>query len=269
MNKILIESYSPSRVLRSTAAADPRPGADKTGARWPDAELVERIKRGDEVAFGALLERYQGKVYRLALSLTKRPEDAEEVLQDVFLTVHRKLPSFEGRSAFSTWLYRITVNAALMKLRGKGRDDESLEAYLPQFTEDGRHARMVLDFTQGPEEALLRKEREQIIRAAIDALPPDYKVVLVLRDIEGLSNQEVTEILGAAVPAVKSRLHRARLALRERLAVYVEGGRATVPRRAVSDRPDSDREKSSRNRSQGADWILLHQKCNVRTMRAR
>lgn len=194
----------------------------RVGESLSDQALVAQALTGEESAFEGLVGRYQGKVYRLALSLTKRPEDAEEVLQDVFLSVYRKLSSFEGRSAFSTWIYRITVNAALMKLRGKGREEESLEAYLPQFTEDGRHARMVLDFTQGPEEALLRKEREQIIRAAIDALPPDYKVVLVLRDLEGLSNEAVAEVVGASILAVKARLHRARLVLRGKLDQHVK-----------------------------------------------
>ncbi len=187
------------------------------GENLSDQALVTQALMGEESAFEGLVGRYQGKVYRLALSLTKRPEDAEEVMQDVFLTVHRKLSSFEGRSAFSTWLYRITVNAALMKFRGKNPAEESLEAYLPRFTEDGRHVRMVLDFTQGPEEALLRKEREQILMAAIDALPPDYKVVLVLRDLEGLSNEAVAEVVGASILAVKARLHRARLFLRGKL----------------------------------------------------
>ena len=185
-----------------------------------DQELVEQIKAGDDAAFKALLGRYQERAYRLALSLTKNPADAEEVLQDVFLTVYRKIASFEGRSAFSTWLYRITVNTALMKLRGRGPAQESIDEYLPQFTMDGRHARMVVDFTHGPEKLLLLKEREQILREAIEALPPDYKVVLVLRDLEGLSNEEVAEVVGASVLAVKARLHRARLALRGRLERY-------------------------------------------------
>lgn len=186
-----------------------------------DQELVEQIKAGEEAPIEALLGRYQDKVYRLALSFTKNPADAEEVLQDVFLTVYRKIASFEGRSAFSTWLYRITVNTALMKLRGRGPVQESIDEYLPQFTKDGRHARMAVDFTQGPDEQLLRKEREWVLREAIEALPPDYKVVLVLRDLEGLSNEEVAEIVGASVLAVKARLHRARLALRGRLERYV------------------------------------------------
>jgi len=192
----------------------------RDGVSLSDQELVEQIKAGEKASLEALLGRYQDKVYRLALSFTKNPADAEEVLQDVFLTVYRKITSFEGRSAFSTWLYRITVNTALMKLRGRGPAQESIDEYLPQFTKDGRHARMVVDFTDGPEKLLLRKEREQVLREAIEALPPDYKVVLVLRDLEGLSNEEVAEVVGASVLAVKARLHRARLALRGRLERY-------------------------------------------------
>lgn len=192
----------------------------RDGVSLSDQELVEQIKAGEKASLEALLGRYQDKVYRLALSFTKNPADAEEVLQDVFLTIYRKIASFEGRSAFSTWLYRITVNTALMKLRGRGPAQESIDEYLPQFTKDGRHARMVVDFTDGPEKLLLLKEREQILREAIEALPPDYKVVLVLRDLEGLSNEEVAEVVGASVLAVKARLHRARLALRGRLERY-------------------------------------------------
>lgn len=193
----------------------------RDGVSLSDQELVEQIKAGEKASLEALLGRYQDKVYRLALSFTKNPADAEEVLQDVFLAVYRKIASFERRSAFSTWLYRITVNTALMKLRGRGPVQESIDEYLPQFTKDGRHARMAVDFTQGPDEQLLRKERERVLWEAIEALPPDYKIVLVLRDLEGLSNEEVAEVVGASVLAVKARLHRARLVLRGRLERYV------------------------------------------------
>ena len=193
----------------------------RDGVSLSDQELVEQIKAGEKASLEALLGRYQDKVYRLALSFTMNPADAEEVLQDVFLAVYRKIASFERRSAFSTWLYRITVNTALMKLRGRGPVQESIDEYLPQFTKDGRHARMAVDFTQGPDEQLLRKERERVLWEAIEALPPDYKIVLVLRDLEGLSNEEVAEVVGASVLAVKARLHRARLVLRGRLERYV------------------------------------------------
>lgn len=193
-----------------------------------DQELVEQIRVGDNAAFEVLLGRYQERVYRLAISMIRNREDAEEILQDVFLTVYRKIGSFESRSAFSTWLYRITVNTALMKLRGRGTIQHSIDEYLPQFTKYGRHAGMVVDFTQGPEEQLLQKEREGVLREAIDGLPPDYKVALVLRDLEGLSNEEVAEIVGASVLAVKARLHRARLVLRGKVERFVAAMRARL-----------------------------------------
>ena len=192
-----------------------------------DAELVKRLKTGDREAFGALLRRYQGKVYRLAMNMTRSPQDAEEVTQDVFLAVYRKIGEFDGRAAFSTWLYRVASNAALMKLRGRRSEPHlSIEEEGPAFAPDGHFARPVADWSELPEDRLLSAERRRVLEQAIDALPPDYKAVVVLRDVEGLSNQEVAEILGATVLAVKSRLHRARLALRERLAAYLEAGRA-------------------------------------------
>ena len=192
----------------------------------PDQDLVEQLKAGVESAFEALLDRYQGRVYRLVLSITKSADDAEEVLQDIFLSVYRKIASFDGRSALGTWLYRIAVNAALMKLRGRGPVHDSIEAHLPQFTEDGRHPRMIVDWSQGAEDQLLQKERVQLVRQAIEALPPDYRAVVVLRDLEGLSNEEVAEVVGISLLAVKARLHRARLALRGILEQYM-----TEPRR--------------------------------------
>lgn len=192
-----------------------------------DAELVERLKGGDGEAFGALLRRYQGKVYRLAMNMMRNAQDAEEVTQDVFLAVYRKIGEFEGRAAFSTWLYRVASNAALMKLRGRRSEPHlSIEGEGPTFAPDGHHARPVADWSELPEDQLLSAERRRVLEQAIEALPPDYKAVVVLRDIEGLSNQEVAEVLGATVLAVKSRLHRARLALRERLAAHFEAGRA-------------------------------------------
>src|SRR5574341_2109572 len=116
----------------------------------PEQQLVEVLRGGEEAAFEALLKRHQGKIYRLALSVTKNREDAEEVLQDVFLSVYRKIGSFDGRSAFGTWLYRICVNTALMKLRGRDPAHESLDEHLPQFA-GGRHARMIADWSEGAE----------------------------------------------------------------------------------------------------------------------
>ncbi len=217
-------------------AHEPRDGGEESGrvathteGHLGDPELVERLKRGDEEAFVGLLRRYQGKVYRLAMNMTRNPQDAEEVTQDVFLTVYRKIGDFDGRAAFSTWLYRVASNAALMKLRGRRSEPHhSIEEEGPAFGPDGHHARPIADWSELPDDQLLSAERRRALEQAIEALPPDYKAVVVLRDIEGLSNQEVAEIVGATVLAVKSRLHRARLALRERLAAHFEtrGARA-------------------------------------------
>jgi RNA polymerase sigma-70 factor (ECF subfamily) len=161
------------------------------------------------------------------MNMTRSPQDAEEVTQDVFLAVYRKIGEFDGRAAFSTWLYRVASNAALMKLRGRRSEPHlSIEEEGPAFAPDGHFARPVADWSELPEDRLLSAERRRVLEQAIDALPPDYKAVVVLRDVEGLSNPEVAEVLGATVLAVKSRLHRARLALRERLAAYFEAGRA-------------------------------------------
>lgn len=194
-----------------------------------DAELVERLKRGDDAAFAGLLERYQGKVYRLAMNMTRSPQDAEEVTQDVFLTVYRKIGAFDARVAFGTWLYRVATNAALMKLRGRRSEPHlPVEEAGPAFAPDGHFARPVADWSELPEDQLLSAESRRVLEQAIEALPAEYKAVVVLRDIEGLATQEVAEILGATVLGVKSRLHQARLALRERLAAHFElkGARA-------------------------------------------
>ena len=199
--------------------------AHPKGAERPDPELVARVKAGDEAAFAGLLQRYQGKVYRLAMHFTRNPQDAEEVTQDVFLSVSRRLDTFDGRAAFSTWLYRIASNAALMKLRRRRSEPHlPIEEEGPLFGPDGHFARPVADWSELPEDRLLSAERRRVLEQGIEALPPDYKAVVVLRDIEGLSNPEVADILGITLLAVKSRLHRARLALRERLAAYFEAG---------------------------------------------
>jgi RNA polymerase sigma-70 factor (ECF subfamily) len=252
MNTIEVEAHSPPRGLRSAPAGDPRPGAPAIKevdaarkaceTRRRDAELVERVKQGDEAAFVALLEHHQEKVYRLAWNMTRHAQDAEDVTQDVFLTVYRKIGSFDGRAAFGTWLYRVATNTALMKLRARrGAREIPVEETGPTFRSDGHHARPVADWSALPEDQLLSTERRRMLAEGIEALPSDYKAAVVLRDIEGLSNQEAAEVLGESVAAVKSRLHRARLALRERLAASFEadarGRRAYAPPASVSTEP--------------------------------
>ena len=187
-----------------------------------DQDLLASLRGGEPKALEGLADRYGGRIYRLAFGVTRNQGDAEEVLQDVLLTLARKGASFEGRSALASWIYRITTNAALNKRRGKRLQVESpLEDLLPTFKSDGHRAGdrafLLADWSRSPEEECLAGERRRILERAIDALPEHYRAVLVLRDVEGLSNEDVAEILEESVPSVKSRLHRARMVLREQL----------------------------------------------------
>jgi RNA polymerase sigma-70 factor (ECF subfamily) len=161
-------------------------------------------------------------VYRLAFGITRNAADAEEVVQDVFLKLFRAIDSFDERAALGTWIYRIATNEALNKRRGKRREVEvPLEEQLPVFEPDGhRHgdrAFLLADWSVSPEVQALSRETRERVREAIDILPEGYRVVLLLRDLEELSNEEAAEVLGDSVSSVKSRLHRARMALRETL----------------------------------------------------
>jgi len=188
--------------------------------RKSDLELIREFRSGDQSSFEELLGRYSNKVFSLATRLTRNTEDAEEVLQDVFVTVHRKIAGFEGKSSFSSWLYRVTVNAAFMKLR-KRRQDQSipLEDLIQQ-----PHSAAAL---KSPESSYVDAQsiRHQMLEAlenAIRKLPDDYRPVFILRDVDGLTSREVGRILDLTIPAVKSRLHRSRLMLRRRMTRFFD-----------------------------------------------
>ncbi len=190
--------------------------------RETELTLIGRLRAGDQTALESLMEQYASRVYRLAYGITRNAGDAEEVVQDAFLTLFQKIHTFEERAALGSWLYRVATNAALMKRRGQRGDREvSLESRLPKFLDNGRRAGdqtlMMADWSQNPEATLLSRETQAIVNQAIDALAEPYRAVLLLRDIEGLSNEEVAEILGESVAAVKSRVHRGRMAFREEL----------------------------------------------------
>jgi len=190
---------------------------------FSDQALVEKIRAGDFQAFEALVNRYEGKVYRLAMRMLRNQEDAEDALQEAFLQVYRGLKGFEGRSTFSTWLFRLATNVCLMKIRHRGTEPAQLlplEEYLPRH-EEGGHPQ-IQDWPDKPEEVLLNKESRQKMLEALERLPAEYRAVFILRDVEGLSNAEAGEALGISVAAVKSRLHRARLTLRGMLSSYFE-----------------------------------------------
>ena len=187
-----------------------------------DLSLLERLRAGDANALEALMGQYSARVYRLAYGITRSAGDAEEVVQDVFLSLFEKIGAFEERAALGTWLYRVTTNAALLRRRGKRLELEvSLEDQLPSFKDDGHRAGersfLLADWSASAEEEMLAGEIHDHVRRAIDMLPSHYRAVVMLRDIEELSNEEAAEILGEPVSSIKSRLHRARMALREQL----------------------------------------------------
>lgn len=183
-----------------------------------DLELVKAFNKGCLESYEELIRRYSTKAYSLASRLTRNPLDAEEVLQDVFVTVYRKLRGFEGKSSFSSWLYRVTVNAAFMKLRKRKQDQSvSLEDILPQVL-NGSIARAAVEL-EGDKHTS-RREVTRVLEDAINKLPDDYRPVFILRDVDGLTSREVSKILDLTIPAVKSRLHRSRLMLRKKLSRF-------------------------------------------------
>lgn len=181
--------------------------------------LVQAAKGGDVAAFEELVRRYDRNVFRIAQHITQNREDAEDVVQDAFLKAYQNLEQFQGNSKFYTWLVRIAVNEALMRLR-KRRNDRTVSLDEDVETDEGSMPREVADWSPNPEQIYGTSELGDILKKTIQGLPPGFRTVFVLRDIEGLSTEETAEMLGLSVPAVKSRLLRARLQLRERLAKY-------------------------------------------------
>ena len=187
-------------------------------AQMEDAELVRVAQGGDTKAFDELVKRYRDKVYRLSFKILRHEEDASEALQDAFLSAYRGLKNFKAESTFSTWLYRIATNASLMKYRRRREGHISLEQ--SQSPEGGGEPLQIPDWTAQPLTDLLNSETREAMEDGIQKLPEELRTVFVLRDVEGLSNAEVAEVLNLSVAAVKSRLHRARIALRDRLNRY-------------------------------------------------
>jgi RNA polymerase sigma-70 factor, ECF subfamily len=181
-----------------------------------EVELVDQARNGDVAAFTELVNRYERNIYRLARHITQNDEDAEDVLQEAFLKAFANLKQFQGQSKFYTWLVRIAVNESLMKLRRRKADkivslDERLE------TEDDSVPREIADWSENPEQQYSRAEMQGFLTRAIDSLSPGFRTVFLLRDVEELSTEETANALNLSIPAVKSRLLRARLQLREKL----------------------------------------------------
>jgi RNA polymerase sigma-70 factor (ECF subfamily) len=180
---------------------------------------LKALRAGDKEAFAQLVEIYADRLYNLTLKLTGDPYEAEDVLQEALLSAYRHITRFQGRSAIGTWLYRITYNAAMMRLRKKQPAQVSMDE--PVRFDSGEMApRQFFDWCCLPEHDLLTAESLAYMDEAIQMLPDSLKSVFILRDIEGLSTAEVGEVLDLTAPAVKSRLHRARLFLREQLTQY-------------------------------------------------
>jgi RNA polymerase sigma-70 factor (ECF subfamily) len=183
---------------------------------FDESALVAQAKAGDQNAFAELVNRYERKIYRLAKNITRNDEDAEDVLQDAFMKAYTHLDNFKGDSKFYTWIVRIAVNEALMRLR-KRKTDRSVPLDEPVELGEETVQREIAVWEDNPEQQYSQEEWRRILDEAVDSLKPDFRTVFVLRDIEELSTEETAETLGISVPAVKSRLLRARLALRERL----------------------------------------------------
>jgi len=181
-----------------------------------EAVLVTQARDGDTQAFGELVRRYEGKIFRLAQHITQNREDAEDVLQETFMKSYEHLDQFKGDSKFYTWIVRIAVNQALMKLRRR-KTDKSVSLDEQIDTGEDTVVREIAAWGEDPEERFTRSELGEILDGAIESLEPPYRSVFVLRDIEDLSTEETADALGLSVPAVKSRLLRARLQLREKL----------------------------------------------------
>jgi len=192
-----------------------------------EAGLVAALRAGQADAYEQLVRNESGRLLAVTRRILSNEEDAREAVQEAFLSAFKGLPSFDGASRLSTWLHRVAVNAALMRLRAKKRRPEaSLEALLPRFHEDGHRADSTAPWQQTAEELLDRKETRDLVRASIDELPESYRTVLLLRDIEGMDTDETARLLGVNDGVVKTRLHRARQALRTLLDPYMSGADA-------------------------------------------
>jgi RNA polymerase sigma-70 factor (ECF subfamily) len=181
--------------------------------------LVNAARAGDISAFEKLVHRYDRNVFRIAQHITQNREDAEDVVQDAFLKAFQNLGQFQGQSKFYTWLVRITVNEALMRLRRR-RPERMVSLDEDVKTEEDSIPREVADWAPNPEQLYNQSQLKDILAKTIQGLPAGFRTVFVLRDVEGLSTEETADALNLSVPAVKSRLLRARLQLRERLNKY-------------------------------------------------
>ena len=206
----------PVNATPAASAAPVRPTI--AGPIDDELQLVTAARAGDISAFESLVNRYERKIFRLGMNITGNREDAEDVMQEAFLKAYQHLPEFEGNSRFYTWLVRIAVNQALMKLRKRRPNQVSLDEEIE--TGDDSFFRDVEDWGPSPAERFEQTQLHEILNSAISELDPSFRIVFQLRDIEEMSTEETADVLHLSVPAVKSRLLRARLKLRQKLNRY-------------------------------------------------
>jgi RNA polymerase sigma-70 factor (ECF subfamily) len=211
------------RLSHTIALSAPNPHRlPSSVAREDEPLLVAAAKSGDTAAFEELVNRYERKIFRLTMNITRNREDAEDAMQDAFMKAFAHLDNFQEDSRFYTWLVRIAANEALMRLRKRRPNQVSLDE--PIEGDDDLIPREIEDWGPSPEQRYAQSEMHEILSQVIDQLEPDFRVVFVLRDVEGLSTEETAAAMGISVPAVKSRLLRARLKLRQKLNRYFRRG---------------------------------------------
>ena len=214
-----LRGVSQAMAQSAEKPANPTPaGRPATRVADDEAALVAAAKKGALDAFDELVRRYERRIFRLARNITQNAEDAEDVMQEAFLKAYQHLDGFQGNSRFYTWLVRIAVNEGLMKLRRRRPEIVPLDQEIE--TEDDSMPREIVDWGPSPEERYRQTELARILDDVIHQLDPDYRVVFLLRDVEQISTEETAELLNLSVPAVKSRLLRARLKLRHKLDKY-------------------------------------------------
>jgi RNA polymerase sigma-70 factor (ECF subfamily) len=200
------------------------PPASPARAEADEAALLAGVRAGDEAAFEALVRACSVSLLATARRFLRHEEDARDAVQEAFLAAFKAIPGFDGRARLSTWLHRITINAALQKLRSRRRQHEQpIEPLLPQFLPDGHQAHPAAEWPEPADARVQRGELCALVHACIDRLPDAYRSVLLLRDIEGLDTEETARLLGVNAGAVKTRLHRARQALRALLDPHLRG----------------------------------------------
>jgi RNA polymerase sigma-70 factor (ECF subfamily) len=190
-----------------------------------EGQLLDALRRGDDDAYERIVRELGPRMLAVARRFVRQDDEAEDIVQEAFIQAFKNIERFEGGSKLSTWMHRITVNAALMRLRKKSRRMEvAIEDLLPSYSDDGHRAELGEPWTERGEDVAIREETRALVRQSIDRLPDSYRNVLMLRDIEQLDTAETAETLGITVNATKTRLHRARQALRELLDPHLQGG---------------------------------------------